>query len=757
MSCDLTFLQAQVRNGFYVPAMIKRAWAVELDVLAEVDRICKKENIRYFADWGTMLGAVRHGGFVPWDDDLDIVMLRKDYENFIKLAPKSFKEGFEIYTYKNHKDYWQYMARVVGKNRICFEEDYLESHYGFPYIAGIDITVLDNVPISQEAMDNMGKLAKDILLLADLHAAAKIDKGEFDARVSAVKRALNKEELFPGSGWIEDRDERIIVLKNILSEISYDSDRDICRRRFYSLAEELFSLYYDEESDRLTQMMPMGINGSGRAYPKYYYSKTVYMPFENTTIPLPAIYDEILKTEYGFYMNLVKSSGAHDYPFYEKQKKELEEKMGFKVPGYEFSESLLEAVDKDDRESYRKKLSLLISEMDKVREKVFELFLTDERNELLAFFVQAQEIAIEIGNLLESVKGEGTQLVSVLEQLCEKIYINYQKIETGTEGLVADKEELGECWNLVHELIDKEIKKRIVLFLSFGDKEWKYLESYYYKEKEDSNADVYRITPSYYYKDYLGQAVKKVNEGEDIDISVLCPDRIYIQFSYDGVNESITVDNNYYSRVLKKYTDELIYVPYFRVEDFEKNNFREYKNMESYACVPAIFYADKIILNSETLRERYVEKLEDFAGSKNKSVWEGKIVVESEATDKSLYEKDKKLLYYISASTVLFYKEKMIEKIEDCYKIFEANKGKIQIYAIVDKNIESLLEDYPDLLEEIKRLEKIFAATDFIRLINDDDLETIESCCAYYGDPSPLLLRFRDAGKAVMVGTVLLS
>lgn len=68
----------------------------ELQILAEIDRICKKYNIRYFAEWGTLIGAVRHGGFVPWDDDLDIGMLREDYERFKEVAKDEFRESLRF-------------------------------------------------------------------------------------------------------------------------------------------------------------------------------------------------------------------------------------------------------------------------------------------------------------------------------------------------------------------------------------------------------------------------------------------------------------------------------------------------------------------------------------------------------------------------------------------------------------------------------------------------------------------------------------
>ena len=85
--------------------MIKRAWATELDVLDEVDRICRKYNITYYAEWGTLLGAIRHAGYVPWDDDLDIVMKREDYKKFLEVAPDEMLQEYSVYNYSNHDDF----------------------------------------------------------------------------------------------------------------------------------------------------------------------------------------------------------------------------------------------------------------------------------------------------------------------------------------------------------------------------------------------------------------------------------------------------------------------------------------------------------------------------------------------------------------------------------------------------------------------------------------------------------------------------
>ena len=82
MEFSADYYMAEERAGFYITALMKRAWACQMDILEQIDRICRRHSICYFADWGTMLGAVREQGYIPWDDDLDIGMLRKDYERF---------------------------------------------------------------------------------------------------------------------------------------------------------------------------------------------------------------------------------------------------------------------------------------------------------------------------------------------------------------------------------------------------------------------------------------------------------------------------------------------------------------------------------------------------------------------------------------------------------------------------------------------------------------------------------------------------
>ncbi len=77
--------------------IIEKIHQANLEILLEVDRICRKHQIEYRLDAGTLIGAVRHHGFIPWDDDVDLAFLRKDYEKFLRIAPKELKKGLHIW------------------------------------------------------------------------------------------------------------------------------------------------------------------------------------------------------------------------------------------------------------------------------------------------------------------------------------------------------------------------------------------------------------------------------------------------------------------------------------------------------------------------------------------------------------------------------------------------------------------------------------------------------------------------------------
>ena len=88
------FLDEEVRCDYVVTSRMKRIWAVELDLLAKFDKVCARHSINYVALWGTALGAVRHNGYIPWDDDIDVAMDRENYKKLCAVAPDEFSAPY---------------------------------------------------------------------------------------------------------------------------------------------------------------------------------------------------------------------------------------------------------------------------------------------------------------------------------------------------------------------------------------------------------------------------------------------------------------------------------------------------------------------------------------------------------------------------------------------------------------------------------------------------------------------------------------
>lgn len=134
------YLKPEVNCGFYVSEERKRLFAVLLEMLYKYDQVCKKYNLKYFLIYGSLLGAVRHKGFVPWDDDLDVCMPRADYEKFIQLS-EEFTDPLFLQTPYTDKNYFYTPARIRNNNTTGVVE--LFKHAGFNQGVWFSIFPLD--------------------------------------------------------------------------------------------------------------------------------------------------------------------------------------------------------------------------------------------------------------------------------------------------------------------------------------------------------------------------------------------------------------------------------------------------------------------------------------------------------------------------------------------------------------------------------------------------------------------------------------
>ena len=117
---------------------LRKAQLKMVDILVVIDDICKKHNIQYFLAYGTLLGAVRHKGFIPWDDDCDICMLREDFERFIAIAQKELPNNLFLQNHKTDPYFPRTMTKVRMKNTLLVEFDESENE---KYHQGIFVDV----------------------------------------------------------------------------------------------------------------------------------------------------------------------------------------------------------------------------------------------------------------------------------------------------------------------------------------------------------------------------------------------------------------------------------------------------------------------------------------------------------------------------------------------------------------------------------------------------------------------------------------
>ena len=407
MEFPYTYFQDEIREGFYVSGIMKRLWAAQLEVLNTIDNICKKHNIKWFIEGGTLLGAVRHKGYIPWDDDLDISMLRDDYDRFNAIARAELPDKCFWMNYNNDEDpYYQHFSRITNGHEIEFDEKHLKKYHQFPYVVGVDIFPLDYLSDVEEEEENRKKLAKLAMIMAE---------------------AITPE----GDNVKENKEKLEVIEKQCKVKIDYKGN---VKQQLFGIVEKLFTMFKDKPAENVAFMHSWVCDDKCR-YPSRCYDELVMLPFEVTSLPAPTAYDEVLRIAFGDYMKLVKDGGDHNYPVFLKQESQLIDMLPEYHFKYSYSKEHLENPVRRSYVSPKLQVENFVDVMKRAHGLIMKNVYEGHYDGLEKIFISCQNGAIRIGTMLEDYYGEGFATVKYLEQYCEILYQAFEVIQDEIQTL----------------------------------------------------------------------------------------------------------------------------------------------------------------------------------------------------------------------------------------------------------------------------------------------------------------------------------
>ncbi len=270
-------LNKEVRQGYEISSEMKKIWNIQMNLLKKLLEVCDKYHLKVWADGGTLLGTVRDHGYIPWDDDIDMVMLREDYDRLLQIAPAEFEEPFffqDVYTDKSYPR-GHSQLRYNGTTAILPSE--INCHFNQSIF--IDIFVYDLLPKD-----------KSLLLKA-------MRKAEF-------YRFILNQKVYGTYSFSHPQ----ATIKYLFAQVymAFNSFTSV-----YDIIKKCYTDYGAKMSDVLACPMFVPHLTFDIQRKKEWYSDTIYMPFEDIQMPVPVGYDKILTNQYGDYMTPVKAPSYH--------------------------------------------------------------------------------------------------------------------------------------------------------------------------------------------------------------------------------------------------------------------------------------------------------------------------------------------------------------------------------------------------------------------------------------------------------------
>lgn len=271
---------------------LREVQIIELNILKYIDKICKENGLIYFLAGGTLLGAVRHRGFIPWDNDLDISMPRPDYDRFIQLLNEESKKQntpYELLALENDKRYCCPFIKVVDNRTFLKDGDY-QKYKGGSMGVFVDVFPIDGLKSNEEHYINQVLKMRNKCINLGL-SFAKYDN-------------LNLKEIIKLSMY-----KFMYAKKN--RELLLDRIQDFFRENDFYTSKFVMSTF--------------GLRGEKEVILQEYFANSIKIQFEDSLFPAPIGYKEYLIQMYGDYMKLPpeeKRVVPHDYEEYWKGDKE---------------------------------------------------------------------------------------------------------------------------------------------------------------------------------------------------------------------------------------------------------------------------------------------------------------------------------------------------------------------------------------------------------------------------------------------------
>ncbi len=248
---------------------------VNLYILQEIDRICKKYKINYTLDSGTLLGAIRHGGFIPWDDDADIAMTRSNFEAFRRIVKRELSDKLEFIMpneFKNGKVFYDFTPRIIYKPSARHKKnDKRDPYEGKLNHLWVDIFIIDKLPKSKP-LQRLTLFSQKLIYLFSMGHRKKLDLKKYKGSMKIVV------SVFSIIGKIISM-KYLFKLQDRLSKLFYKSRKSS-------------TLYY---SNYQPDYIDIKVN-------KDWYEKYLNIKFEDTVLSIIDEYDSVLQLVYGDYM-----------------------------------------------------------------------------------------------------------------------------------------------------------------------------------------------------------------------------------------------------------------------------------------------------------------------------------------------------------------------------------------------------------------------------------------------------------------------